>query len=79
MAYVFGDAGYFAGLYDCPSIADKDGLIFSAGGGLALDILDFAYLGLRAGYKFPVDDPLYSTYFPGGERFFWGITFLLHF
>jgi hypothetical protein len=79
MAYLFGDAGYFAGLYDCPSIADKDGLIFSAGGGLALDILDFAYLGLRAGYKFPVDDPLYSTYFPGGERFFWGITFLLHF
>jgi hypothetical protein len=79
IAYVFGDAGYFSGLYDCPSIADKDGLIFSTGGGLALDILDFAYLGLRAGYKFPVDDPLYATYFPGGERFFWGITFLLHF
>ena len=79
IAYLFGDAGYYAGLYDCPAVSDKDGLIFSAGGGLALDILDFAYLGLRAGYKFPVDDPLYQYYFPGGEKFFWGITFLLHF
>jgi len=79
MAYLFGDAGYFDGLYAAPSIADKNGLIFSAGIGAALDIFDFAYLGLRAGYKFPVDDPLYTTYFPAGNKFFWGITFLLHF
>ena len=79
IAYLFGDAGYFDGLYGAPSIVDKNGLLFSAGAGAAIDIFDFAYLGLRAGYKFPVDDPLYATYFPGGDRFFWGITFLLHF
>ncbi|PKL05900.1 MAG: hypothetical protein CVV53_07110, partial [Spirochaetae bacterium HGW-Spirochaetae-9] len=81
MAYVFGDAGWFGGLYDCPDAAtggDKDGWIFSAGAGAAIDILDFAYMGLRAGWKFPIDDPLYATYF-GSEKFFWGITFLLHF
>lgn len=78
MAYIFGDAGYFDGLYRC-AVADKNGLIFSAGAGVALDIFDFAYLGLRAGYKFPVDDPLYAVYFPGGEKFFWNISFLLHF
>ena len=82
MAYVFGDAGWFGGLYKCPDAAtggDKDGWMFSVGSGAAINILDFAYMGLRAGWKFPVDDPLYATYFPGGEKFFWGITFLLHF
>jgi len=79
IAYLFGDAGYYAGLYNCSSVLDKDGLILSTGGGLALGILDFAYLGVRAGYKFPIDDPLYDYYFPAGDRFFWGITFMLHF
>lgn len=79
MAYLFGDAGYFGGLDRCASISDKDGFIVSAGAGVALDILDFVYLGARAGYKFPVDDPLYSTYTAGGDKFFWNITFLLHF
>jgi hypothetical protein len=79
IAYLFGDAGYFDGLYKCPSVADKNGLLFSAGAGAALDILDFAYVGVRAGYKFPVDDPLYSTYTTDGKRFFWNVTFLLHF
>lgn len=78
MAYLFGDAGYYDGLYKSP-IPDKNGLIFSSGIGAALDILDFAYLGLRVGYRFPVDDPLYATYFPGGDKFFWNIKFLLHF
>ncbi len=82
MAYVFGDSGWYGGLYKSPDAAtggDKDGLIVSAGGGFALGVFDFAYMGLRAGWKFPVDDPLYATYFPGAEKFFWGITFLLHF
>ncbi|MFA6366551.1 MAG: hypothetical protein WCX13_05140, partial [Candidatus Hydrogenedentales bacterium] len=82
MAYVFGDAGYFDGLYKCPDAAtggDKDGLIFSAGAGAAINVFDFAQIGARAGYKFPVDDPLYAAYTPSGERFFWNITFLLHF
>lgn len=79
MFYVFGDAGYFAGLYDCPSVGDKDGFLMSAGGGFALNVFNFAYFGLRAGYKFPIDDPLYYIYFPSGQQFFWGFTFLLHF
>jgi hypothetical protein len=79
VGYVFGDAGYFAGLYDCPSVADKDGFLFSAGAGVALGVFDFAYIGARAGYTFPTLDPLYTAYYPGGERFFWDITFLLHF
>jgi len=78
MAYVFGDMGYFGGLYKT-TIADKNGLLLSAGAGFALDIYDFVFLGLRAGYKFPIDDPLYMTYYPGGEKFFWSISFLLHF
>jgi hypothetical protein len=77
MAYVFGDAGYFDGLYASP-ITDKNGFMASTGAGLALNIFDFAYLGLRAGYKFPMSDEVYAQYF-GDERFFWGITFLLHF
>ena len=82
MAYVFGDAGYFDGLYKCPDAAtggDKNGLIFSAGAGAAINVFDFAQIGARAGYKFPLDDPLYAVYTPGGERFFWNITFLMHF
>jgi hypothetical protein len=79
IAYLFGDAGYYGGLYKCPSIADKNGLMFSAGAGAALGIFEFAYIGLRAGYRFPSLDPLFLSYFPGGEKFFWGITFLLHF
>ena len=79
MAYLFGDAGYFGGLYDCPAIVDKNGLLLSAGAGLALNVFDFVYVGARAGYRFPIDDPLQDIYFPGGETFFWDITFLLHF
>ena len=79
MAYLFGDAGYFGGLYKCPSVGDKDGLLFSAGAGAALDIFDFAYFGVRAGYKLPIGDPLYAAYTTGGDKFFWNITFLLHF
>lgn len=79
IAYLFGDAGYFDGLYKCSSVSDKDGFLFSAGAGAALDIFDFAYLGARAGYKLPIGDSLYDTYTPGGKRFFWNITFLLHF
>lgn len=78
MAYIFGDAGFFSGLYDSPT-ADKDGLLLSTGAGAALNIFDFAYLGLRAGWKGMGRDPLHNIYFPGYETFFWGITFLLHF
>lgn len=78
MAYLFGDAGYYAGL-SRTTLAQDHGMLASAGVGAALDIFDFAFLGVRAGYKFPIDDPLDAVYFPGGEKFFWNIAFLLHF
>lgn len=78
MAYLFGDAGYYAGL-SRTTLAQDHGMLASAGVGAALDLFDFAFLGVRAGYKFPIDDPLDAVYFPGGEKFFWDIAFLLHF
>lgn len=77
LAYLFGDSGAFDRLVRAPG-ADS-GLIASAGAGAALDLFDFVYLGARAGLRLPFDDPLQSVYFPGGETFFWNITFLLHF
>jgi hypothetical protein len=79
IAYVFGDAGYYGGLYKAPApFSGADGIILSTGAGFAVDLLDFAYVGLRAGFRLPVDDPLYATYFGSGS-FFWNIAFLLHF
>lgn len=78
MAYLFGDAGYYAGL-SRTTLAQDHGMLASAGVGAALDVFDFAFLGVRAGYKFPINDPLDAVYFPGGEKFFWDIAFLLHF
>ncbi len=79
IAYLFGDAGLFSRLYSSP-VTDKDGILCSTGGALALNILDFAYLGLRAGLKFPGADPLHDAfYFTDKERFFWDVTFMLHF
>ena len=79
IAYVFGDAGYYGGLYKAASpFADESGLILSTGAGIAIDLLDYAFVGLRAGFRLPVDDPLYPIYF-GTDYFFWNIAFLLHF
>ncbi|MCE5255595.1 MAG: hypothetical protein LLF89_01970 [Spirochaetaceae bacterium] len=78
MAYVFGDAGYYGRLYKC-TIPENQGFLFSSGFGVALDIFDYVYLGVRAGYKFPFADPLDAEYFPSGDRFFWDFSFKLHF
>ncbi len=79
MTYLFADAGVFSRLYASPG-AEKDGFLASGGGAVALNILDFAYLGLRAGLKYAEADPLHDTvYFTDKERFFWDVTFLLHF
>lgn len=79
MVYAFCDAGYYSGLPGSATKADKSGLILSSGGGFALDLVDFAYLGFRAGYLFPGEDPLFSSYVPDGTRTFFSIEFLLHF
>jgi hypothetical protein len=79
MAYLFADAGVFSRLYASPG-ADKEGFLASGGGAVAFNILDFAYLGLRAGLKYADADPLHdAVYFTNKERFFWDVTFLLHF
>lgn len=79
LAYVFGDAGYYGGLYKAPApLTDASGLILSAGAGVAVDLLDFAYVGVRAGLRLTPNDPLSLVYLGSGS-FFWNIAFLLHF
>ena len=78
MMYVFGDAGYYSGLAKSLSV-EKQGFLFSTGGGLALDVMDYVYLGIDAGYTFPFADSLYTIYMPSGQRFFWDVTFSLHY
>lgn len=77
--YGFFDAGAYAGLPGATAVwRDKKGAIMSAGGGLVLDVFDFAYVGAYAGVKLPGDDPLYDIY-KETKDFFWSIQFLLHF
>lgn len=76
----FCDVGYYSGLPGAASAAyaDSRGAFYSAGFGLQADIVDFAYLGCYAGWKFPGDDPVYERY---GETdaFFVSFAFRLHF
>lgn len=78
MVYAFGDCGMYSGLDRAGSYSSASGIVFSTGAGANLDLFDFIYLGARAGYKFPINDPLYATYF-GTNKFFWDVTFLMHF
>lgn len=78
MAYLFADAGAYAGLYES-TLPETGGFIASAGAGAALGISDVACVGLRAGFRMPVSDPLYPVYYPAGGLFFWSVSFLLHF
>jgi hypothetical protein len=79
LVYAFCDAGYYAGFPGSTSYLDKSGVLMSSGGGFAVDILDFAYLGVRAGYLFPGDESLFKLYTTDGKRDFFSIEFLLHF
>ncbi|MBL8965987.1 MAG: hypothetical protein JNG85_03195, partial [Spirochaetaceae bacterium] len=78
IVYGFCDAGYYAGFPESSAKAEASGTILSAGGGFALDVLDFAYIGVSLGSKFPGSDALYAVY---GETdaFFFSVEFLLHF
>lgn len=79
VAYAFCDAGYYAGLPGASTKSDASGVIMSSGGGFALNLVDFAYLGVVAGYLFPGQDALFGTYVPSKDRSFWAIKFALHF
>ncbi|MDP3179969.1 MAG: hypothetical protein Q8M76_18805 [Spirochaetaceae bacterium] len=80
LAYGFLDAGLYSGLPGAGADrASAAGFVASTGGGIALNLLDFAQAGFMAGILLPGDDPLYPVYLPGGEKSFFSIEFLLHF
>lgn len=81
MAYGFFDAGGYAGMAGATtaSYAEASGLIMSAGGGFALNVLDFAYIGFKAGVLVPGEDTLFAVYVPELEKGFFSIEFMLHF
>lgn len=76
----FCDVGYYSGLPGAASAAyaNSRGAVYSAGLGFQADVVDFAYLGCYAGWKFPGDDLVYERY---GETdpFFLSFTYRLHF
>ncbi len=79
IVYGFYDAGFYDGLPESAGREGSSGFIASAGGGFALDIVDFAFAGFKAGVLLPGADALFPVYAPDGETFFFSIEFLLHF
>ena len=82
IGYLFGDIGAYGGLYDKPlgmSFLDNSGVIASAGAGVSLSIQNYLWLGAYAGWRWPIIDPLASTYYSRPSGFFWGITFAAHY
>ena len=82
VGYVFGDIGAYGGLYDKPlgaSFFDNSGIIASAGAGVSLSVQNYLWLGAYAGWRWPITDPLASTYYSKPSGFFWGITFAAHY
>jgi hypothetical protein len=80
VVYGFFDTGYYNGIAPSSGNLDKAaGVIMSTGGGVAIDLLDFAYLGVVLGEKIPRADSLYASYYGNEEHFFWAIKFGLHF
>ena len=68
VAYAFFDAGYYAGYAGSSAHADDSGYLASVGGGIALDILRIAQLGVAVG------QPLLEK-----SSFWWDIKLFLHF
>jgi len=58
---------------------DNSGVIASAGAGVSLSVQNYLWLGAYAGWRFPIIDPLASTYYSKPSGFFWGITFAAHY
>lgn len=78
VAYAFFDAGCYDGMPNSQNHATASGAIASVGGGLAVNLFDFAYLGVVLGSKIPGSDGLYSIY-ADTDPFFWAVKFALHF
>lgn len=75
VGYVFADAAGYSQLYGAPS-AYSSGVFASTGGGVAVSVVNFLWLGLYAGWRWPINDPLASVYYANPQGFFWGFTFV---
>jgi hypothetical protein len=82
VGYLFADAAGYLGLYGDPfgsGIADNAGVFASTGAGASFSISNFLWLGGYAGWRWPIYDPLASTYYAVPQGFFWGFTFTAHY
>jgi len=82
VGYLFADAAGYTGLYGAPfgsSFSDTSGVVTSAGAGAAVSVFNFLWLGVYAGWRWPIVDPLASTYFSSPSGFFWNFTFVAHY
>jgi len=78
VGYVFADAAGYSGLYGSP-LADNSGVLASTGAGVSCSVLNFLWLGAYAGWRWPIRDPLASTYYSTPQGFFWSFTFVAHY
>lgn len=81
VGYLFADAAGYTGLYGSPfgtAFADTSGLVTSAGAGAAVSVFNFLWLGVYAGWRWPIVDPLASAYYSSPSGFFWNFTFVAH-
>lgn len=75
VGYVFADAAGYSQLYGATSTYSS-GVFASTGGGVAVSVVNFLWLGLYAGWRWPINDPLASVYYANPQGFFWGFTFV---
>lgn len=78
VGYVFADAAAYGRLYGSP-LVDNSGMIASAGAGASVSVLNFLWLGVYAGWRLPMHDPLSSIYYNSSQGFFWNFTFVAHY
>lgn len=82
VGYLFADAAGYTGLYGAPfgtSFADTSGVFASTGAGAAVSVFNFLWLGVYAGWRWPLIDPLAATYYSSPSGFFWNFTFVAHY
>lgn len=78
VGYLFADAAAYGRLYGSP-LVDNSGMIASAGAGASVSVLNFLWLGIYAGWRLPVNDPLSIIYYGSAQGFFWNFTFVAHY
>jgi len=77
--YAFAEGAWYDALAGSP-LAQNYGLLASAGGGAAISVYNFLWVGAYAGWRFAISDPLAAIYFSGSPSgFFWSFSFIAHF